>query len=60
MKYELELLFRARDYCDMTIHDIESRDKNNRYENEARRSLYKAINEINNAIDVLVFFNAEQ
>lgn len=59
MKYDIELLARARDYCDMTIDDIMTQDEG-RYEIEAKRSLSKAIIEINNAIDLLTFYNAEQ
>jgi delta 1-pyrroline-5-carboxylate dehydrogenase len=59
MKYDIELLVRARDYCDMTIDDIMTQDAGH-YETEAKRSLNKAITEINNAIDLLVFYNAEQ
>jgi len=59
MKYDFELLERARDYCDMTIDDIMEQDAGH-YEIEAKRSLNKAITEINNAIDLLVFYNAEQ
>ena len=59
MKYDIELLIRARDYCDMTIDDIIAQDAGH-YEIEAKRSLNKAITEINNAIDLLVFYNAEQ
>ena len=59
MKYDIELLIRARDYCDMTIDDIMTQDAGH-YENEAHRSLSKAIIEINNAIELLGFYNAEQ
>jgi delta 1-pyrroline-5-carboxylate dehydrogenase len=59
MKYDFELLERARDYCDMTIDDIMTQDEG-RYEIEAKRSLSKAIIEINNAIDLLTFYNAEE
>ena len=59
MKYDIELLARARDYCDMTIDDIMTQDEG-RYEIEAKRSLSKAIIEINNAIDLLTFYNAEE
>lgn len=58
MKYDIELLVRAQDYCDMTIDDIMTQDEGH-YENEAKRSLSKAIAEINNAIDLLVSYNAE-
>jgi delta 1-pyrroline-5-carboxylate dehydrogenase len=59
MKYDIELLTRARDYCDMTIDDIMAQDAGH-YETEAKRSLSKAIIEINNAIDLLTFYNAEE
>lgn len=59
MKYDFELLERARDYCDMAIDDIMTQDAG-RYETEAKRSLNKAIIEINNAIKLLGFYNAEQ
>jgi len=59
MEYDTELLFRARDYCDMTIDDIMTQDAGH-YEIEAKRSLNKAMTEINNAIDLLTFYNAEQ
>ena len=59
MKYDNELLIRARDYCDMVIDDIMTQDAGH-YEIEAKRSLNKAMIEINNAIELLGYYNAEQ
>ena len=59
MKYDNELLIRAKDYCDMIIDDIMTQDAGH-YENEAKRSLNKAIIEIDNAIKLLGYYNAEQ
>ena len=58
MKYDIELLTRAQDYCNMIIDDIMTQDTGH-YETEAKRSLNKAIVEISNAIDLLTFYNAE-
>lgn len=56
MKDNIELLLRARDYCDMVIDEIEKRNQNDeagRTDIEARRELGYAWKAITKAINLL-------